>query len=117
MTHILSNAVYESHEIEESQEGCIIPSPKKGDLSIPSTTKRGITLTSIAAKIYNRLLLNRIHPEIEKILMKNQNGFRKGSFTTAQILTIQRLIKGIKAHNVEVTILFVDFSKAFDSID
>ena len=117
-THLLNfcNAVYESHEIEAWREGCILPFPKKGDLSVPSNY-RGITLTSIAAKIYNKLLLNRIQPEIEKILRKNQNGFRKGRSTTGQILTLRRLIEGIKAHNLEATILFVDFSKAFDSID
>ena len=36
---------------------------------------RGITLTSIAAKIYNALLRNRIEPKIDNILRKNQNGF------------------------------------------
>ena len=110
------NAVYESHEIEAWREGCILPFPKKGDLSIPSNY-RGITLTSIAAKIYNKMLLNRIQPEIEKVLRKNQNGFRKDRSTTGQILTIRRLIEGIKSQNLEATILFVDFSKAFDSID
>jgi len=116
--HLLDfcNAVYESHEIEAWREGCILPFPKKGDLSIPSNY-RGITLTSIAAKIYNKLLLNRIQPEIEKVLRKNQNGFRKARSTTGQILTIRRLIEGIKSRNLEATILFVDFSKAFDSID
>ena len=55
-------------------KGSILSFPKKGDLRI-SKNYRGITLSSIAAKIYNFLLLNRIEPEIEKILWKNQNGF------------------------------------------
>ena len=50
-------------------------------------------------------------------MRKNQNGFRKGRTTTGQILTIRRLIEGIKSHNLEASLLFVDFSKAFDSID
>ena len=36
---------------------------------------RGITLTSIAAKIYNALLHSCIEPKIENILRKNQNAF------------------------------------------
>ena len=48
--------------------------PKKGDLGL-AKNYRGITLTSIMAKIYNALLCNRIEPKIEKILRKNQNGF------------------------------------------
>ena len=78
---------------------------------------RGITLTSIASKIYNLMLLNRIRPKIEDILRKNQNGFRTNRSTTGQILTIRRLIEGVKSKNVPAILLFVDFSKAFDSID
>ena len=36
-------------------KGCILPFPKKGDLG-SAKNYRGITLTSIAAKIYNILL-------------------------------------------------------------
>ena len=75
---------------------------------------RGITLISIAAKVYNALLCNRIEPEIKKVRRKNQNGFqRKQSIT--QILTIRQIIKGVCTKNLEV-ILLVNFSKAFDSI-
>ena len=37
---------------------------------------RGITLTSIAAKIYNALLWNRIEPKIDTIHRKSQNGIK-----------------------------------------
>ena len=59
----------------DGQKDAFSPSlPKKGDRII-AETYQGITLTSIAAKIYNVLLRNHIEPEIEKILRKNQNGF------------------------------------------
>ena len=35
---------------------------------------------------------------------------------TSQILTICRILEGVRSKNLEATILFVDFSKAFDSI-
>ena len=35
---------------------------------------------------------------------------------TSQILTIRRILEGIHAKNLDATILFIDFSKAFDSI-
>ena len=77
---------------------------------------RGITLTSIAAKIYNALLRNRIEPKIDNILRKNQNGFRRNRSTTSQILTIRRILEGVRAKNLQATLIFVDFTKAFDSI-
>ena len=96
-------------------KGCILPFPKKGDLGLAKIC-RGITLTSIAAKIYNALLRNRIEPKIDNILRKNQNGFRRNRSTTSQIFTIRRILEGVRAKNLQATLIFVDFTKAFDSI-
>ena len=96
-------------------KGCILPFPKKGDLGL-AKNYWGITLTSIAAKIYNALLQNRIEPKIDNILRKNQNGFRRNRSTTSQISTIRRILEGVRAKNLQATLIFVDFTKAFDSI-
>ena len=109
------NAVYSQNRIERWMKGCILPFPKKGDLGL-AKNYRGITLTSIAAKIYNALLRNGIEPKIDNILRKNQNGFRRNRSTTSQILTIRRILEGVRAKNLQATLLFVDFTKAFDSI-
>ena len=96
-------------------KGCILPFPNEGDLGI-TKTYRDITLTAIAAKVYNIQLLNSIWPEIKKILRKNLNTFQRKQFTTSQILTICQIIEGVWAKNLETTLLFIDFSKAFNSI-
>ena len=96
-------------------KGGIIPIPKKGDLT-SAGNDRGITLTPIAAKIFNKLLLNRIVPAVDPLLRPNQNGFRRGRSTIAQILSLRRILEEMKRLNKEVTLCFVDFSKAFDSI-
>ena len=49
-------------------------------------------------------------------MRKNQNGFRSNQWTTGQILTIRRILEGVYAKNLPATRLFIDFSKAFDSI-
>ena len=96
-------------------KGCILPFPKKGNLGL-AKNYRGITLTSIATKIHNALLRNRIEPQIDNILRKNQNDFRRNRSTTSQILTIRRILEGVRAKKQLATILFVDFTKAYDSI-
>ena len=93
----------------------MLPFPKKSDLDL-AKNYRGITLTSITAKIYNALLRNWIEPKVANILRKNQNGFRRNRSTTSQILTIRRILEGVRAKNLLATILFVEFAKAFDSI-
>ena len=109
------NAVYNQNSIDRWMKGCILPFPKKGDLRL-AKNYRGITFTSIAAKIYNTLLRNRIEPKIDNILRKNQNGFWTNRSMTSQILTIRRILEGVRAKNLQATLLFVDFTKAFDSI-
>ena len=70
----------------------------------------------IVAKIYNALLRNHIEPKIDNILWKNKNGFQRNRSMTSQILTIRRILEDICSKNLQATILFVDFTKAFDSI-
>ena len=62
-------------------KGCILPFPKKGELGL-AKNYRGITLTSIADKIYHALSRNSIEPKIDNILRKNKNGFRRNRSTT-----------------------------------
>ena len=93
----------------------IIPVPKSGDLT-NTNNYRGISLICIIAKIYNRLILNRIRSVIDVKLRINQNGFRSKRTTVAQILTLRRIIEGVKANNLPAVLTFIDFKKAFDSI-
>ena len=92
-----------------------IPVPKSGDLS-KTDNYRGISLICIIAKIYNRMILNRIRSVIDLRLRVNQNGFRPERTTVAQILTLRRIIEGVKANNIKAVMTFIDFKKAFDSI-
>ena len=62
--------------------------------------------------------LQRLVPNyaVLNILRKNQNSFRRNRSTTSQILTIRRILEGVRAKNLQATLLFVDFTKAFVSI-
>ena len=74
----------------EWTKSVIIPIPKQGDLTDPANF-RGISLTSLAAKTYNRILIDRVKPHVDPLLRKNQNGFRQGRGTLEQILCLRRL--------------------------
>ena len=69
---------------DQWSENYLLPIQKDGDLS---DTSKGIALSAVAAKIANKLILNRIRPKIDKYLRNNQNGFRPGRFTIAHILS------------------------------
>ena len=86
----------------------IIPVPKSGDLS-NTNNYRGISLMCILAKMYNKMILNRIRIVINPRLRMNQNGFRPGP-TVAKILTLRRIIEGVKANNLPAIITSIDFN-------
>ena len=62
------------------------------------------------------MLLNRIRHAVDIILRTNQNGFRTNRSIYGQILTVRRIIEPPNSKNLTATILFIDFSKDFDSI-
>ncbi|KAL5253695.1 hypothetical protein ACHWQZ_G013464 [Mnemiopsis leidyi] len=75
------------------------------------------TIAPVAAKIFNKLLLNRIYPHVDPLLRPNQNGFGRGRSTLPQILALRRIIEECRIGKKTAPIVFVDFSKAFDSIN
>ena len=111
----LYNAVYKQNTIEKLTKVCILPFPKKGDLGI-SKNYKGISLPATTEKVYDELVHNRIQSEIKIILRKKQNGLRRNRFTIPQILTIRWMIEGLRAKNIEATLIYVVFFKTFDSI-
>ena len=52
----------------------------------------------------------------KRALVKTKNGFRRNRSTNSQILTIRRILEGARAKDLQATLPFVDFTKAFDSI-
>ena len=71
------------------------PIPKYGNLSVTVNYRR-ISLTSIVAKLINRMLLNRLRPKIDPCLRYNQNGFRPDQSTTMQVLALRQIIEELK---------------------
>lgn len=93
----------------------IVPLPKRGDLTLMNNY-RGISLMSVVAKVYNKVLLYRIRDPIDKILRANQAGFRRGRGCTEQVHILRRIIEGFQDKKLDYYITFVDFKKIFDSI-
>ena len=101
---------------QDWKEGHLVKLPKKGDLS-NCGNYRGITLLSIPGKVFNRILLERIKEAADKNLRDNQAGFRKNRSTVDQIATLRIIVEQSLEWNSDLIINFLDYEKAFDSID
>jgi len=94
----------------------LVPVFKKGNSSDPNNY-RGIALMCACAKLYDRLLLERLRSVIDKHLRYNQNGFRQLRSTAQHVLSVRRIFESIRmSQKARCVAIFVDFCKAFDSI-
>ena len=95
----------------------VVPLHKKGDTSLESNY-RPISILSVCSKILERAVHHQLIDflEKEKLFSKNQYGYRKRRSTEdATIFLIDNIRKSIDKGNL-VGALFVDLSKAFDTL-
>ena len=78
---------------------------------------RGNSLLSVPGKVFTSVLLMRMKREIDSLLPDNQPGFRQNKSTIDQIFTLQRIVERCVELKVPLHIHFVDYQKAFDSIN
>ena len=80
--------------------------------------KRGIIIhrcTNIF-KLFNWRMLLRIRKALEPKLRCNQNEFRPGRTTVAQILALRCIMEEAMKNSLSAALTLVDFRRAFDSI-
>ena len=115
--HELFLRVWESERVPNDWRcGLIIRLPKKGNL-MECGNWRGITLLPVAAKVLGKVINTRIRDAVDTMLRQEQAGFRRGRRTTEQIFILRNIIEQVIEWNANLYVCFVDFEKAFDSID
>ena len=78
---------------------------------------RGISLLSAAGKIFARILLNRLSSHITpEVVSETQCGFRSNRNTVDMIFCLRQLQEKCIEQDRPLYIVFVDFTKAFDTV-
>ena len=118
-TKLFNKLLHSGKFPEEWSVGIIVVLFKGGD-ETDLNNYRGITLLSIFGKFFLGVLLERLNGVVSQfeILEQNQIGFRKGYQTSDHIFTLRAIIENYFRNNKgPLYVCFVDFKKAFDSVD
>ena len=96
----------------------IKPIHKKGDRKSPNNY-RGITLLPIMSKIFTAIIRDRLWywADLNGKLNESQFGFRQGRRTTDALFIMSSAIQVSKKKKTPLYTCFVDFAKAFDSVN
>ena len=122
MLYSLFSKIWEKEEVpasgqKESSSSCPPPPPKKkGDLR-DCSYYRGIMLLSMPGKVLNRVLLERMKEAVNPKLRDQQAGFRRNRSCANQIANLHIIMEQSLEWNSPLYINFIDYEKAFDSVD
>ncbi|KAG7296473.1 hypothetical protein JYU34_020218 [Plutella xylostella] len=89
---------------------------KKGNKALLKNY-RPIALLSHVYKLFSRVITNRLEQRLDDFQPPEQAGFRKGYSTIDHIHTLRQVIQKTEEYNLPLCLAFVDYEKAFDSIE
>jgi len=119
--HILFNVCFNSGKIPSDWgKGVVNPIPKSGTTDPRDPLSyRGITLAPAMYKLYCNVLNNRMSKWIESTgkLNDEQNGFRSKRSTMDHLTTLTSIVETRMKRKQSTFAAFIDFKKAYDSID
>ncbi|KAH7709040.1 reverse transcriptase [Aphelenchoides avenae] len=89
---------------------------KKGD---PEDLKnyRPICLLPVMYKLFTKVILNRITGQLDAAQPNEQAGFRSGFCTFDHMQVMNQLQEKAREKNLKLYLIFIDYEKAFDSIE
>lgn len=112
----LSTLIWEGKKVPENWNKDINVTIHMKGASNNCNNWRGIILLSIPSKILAKIIKHCISDAKDKQLRKEQAGFRKGSGRVDQILSLRNTIEQCTEWQRQLSISFIDFEKACDSI-
>ena len=112
------NYAYETGKLSITQRrGIIKLIPKKDAEPFFIKNWRPLTLLNSDYKIAAKSIANRLKPLLPDLINYDQTGFIRGRFIGENIRLIDSVICYAKENNIPGLLLFLDFEKAFDTIE
>ena len=112
------NNAFDKGELSICQKrGIITLLPKKDKPTDVLNNLRPVTLLNVDYKIATKVIANRLAKVLPDIISPNQTGYVKNRYIGENVRLISDVIDYTKAKQTHGIALFLDFKKAFDSIE
>jgi len=99
------------------KQGVITLIPKKDKNPKYIKNWRPITLLNTDYKILTKYITEFLKTHLVDIIHSNQKGFLKGRFIGENIANAMSMIDYAELNNIDLTLVFLDYQKAFDSVE
>ena len=118
LRYIFSNSLAQGSFLEKMKISWIIPIYKAGDKK-HVVNYRSISVLPCFSKILKRIMYNRLYLYFteNKLLCNKQFGFQKGHSTDHAIAQLADQIHKMFSKNIYTLGVFIDLSKAFDTVN
>lgn len=93
----------------------VVPLHKKGSIHLPSNY-RPVSLTCILCKMFEKFIRTHMLDFLKDRIVNNQHGFVMGKSTLSNLLESIDAINEFLTEGNSADILYLDFSKAFDTV-
>jgi len=99
------------------KQGVITLIPKKDKNPKLIKNWRPITLLNSDYKILTKYIAEFLRYNLNDIIHSNQKGFLQGRFIGENIVNAMSMIDYAETNNIDLTLIFLDYQKAFDSVE
>ena len=116
LTDIINESLKRGIFPDELKVAEAIPLFKKG-VPFDKTNYQPVSFLSHISKVFERIIYNQINEYIEPFLSKVLTGLRKNHNTQHSLLKILENVKEVLDQGNSVKTIFMDLSKAFDTLN
>ena len=115
LAKLYTKCITERHIPKTRKEANIVIFFKKGNRK-DINNQRPICLLSNMYKLFTKIITTRLEKKLDENQPREQAGFRSKYSTTDHIHAINQLKEKCREYNIPLCVAFVDYEKAFDSV-
>ena len=119
LSHLISLSLKIGHVPKGWKKAKLIPIYKGKGEKDEMTNYRGISILPTFSKLIERIVANRVYAHLDTydLFYKHQYGFRRGMGCESLLLKFMDRLSNAKAENKNFLAVYIDFAKAFDTLN